>query len=203
MYVLGEGEPSVPSGLAVVDEDAKVLFKPLIRSFRLAISLGVISGAYILFDIEDTAEFLREMRCEAGISVCDDFARGAIMWKDVLNIEVGDGGGGGRFMARDKNGSLRTVVICDGEDAVKAIGERKLDDKVHSDGLEGESGAVGRDGAVRDTGARGVDFGGLAGGATADKGGDKGFHVRPPIVFGDEEAGFEDAWVTGGGGIVV
>ena len=203
MYVLGEWEPSVPGGLAVVDEDTEVLFKPLIRSLRLAISLGVISGAYILFDVEDAAEFLREMRCEAGIPVCDDLARGAIMWKDVLNIEVGDGGGGGRFMARDKNGSLRTVVIRDGEDAVEAVREWKLDNEIHSDGLEGEGGAVGCDGAVRDTGARGIDFGGLAGGATSDKRGDKGLHVRPPIVFGDEETGFEDAWVTGGGGIVV
>ena len=51
MYVLGEWEPPVPSGLAVIDEDAEVLFKPLICSFGLAISLGVISGAYILFDV--------------------------------------------------------------------------------------------------------------------------------------------------------
>ena len=203
MYVLGKWEPSVPSGLAVVDEDTEVLLEPLIRSLRLAISLGVISGAYILFDVENTAEFLREMGCEAGISVCDDLARGAVMWEDVLNIEVGDGGGGGRFMARDKNGSFRAVVIRDGEDAIEAIGERKLDDEIHSDGLKGEGSAVGGDGAVRDAGARRINFGGLAGGATSDKGGDKGLHVGPPVVFGDEETGFEDAWVPGGGGIVV
>ena len=47
MYVLGEWEPSVPSGLAVVDEDSKVLFEPLIRAFGLAVSLGVIGGAYV------------------------------------------------------------------------------------------------------------------------------------------------------------
>ena len=52
MYVLGEWKPSVPSGLAMVDEDAEVLFKPLICSLGLAISLGVIGGAYILFDVE-------------------------------------------------------------------------------------------------------------------------------------------------------
>ena len=203
MYVLGEWEPSVPSSLAVVDEDTEVLFKPLIRSLRLAISLGVISGAYILFDVKNAAEFLREMRCEAGIPVCDDFAGGAVMWKDVLNIEVSDGGGGGRFMARDENSSLRTVVIRDGEDAVEAIGERKLNNEIHSDGLEGEGGVVGCDGAVGDTGARGVDLGGLTGGAASDVGGDKGLHVGPPVILGDEETGFEDAWVAGGGGIVV
>ena len=45
----------MPSGLAVVNEDAEVLFKPLIRVFGLAVSLGVVSGAYVLFDIEDAA----------------------------------------------------------------------------------------------------------------------------------------------------
>ena len=173
MYVLGEWEPAVPSGLAMVDEDAEILFEPLIRSLGLAIRLGVISGADILFDIENAAKFLWEVRREAGISVCDDLAGGAIMWENMLNIEVGDGGGGGRFMARDKDGGLRTVVIRDGEDAVEAIGERKLDDEIHGDGLKGEGGAVGRDGAMGDAGARSIDFGGLAGSATPDKRGDR------------------------------
>ena len=203
MHVLGEWEPPVPSGLAMIDKDTEVLFKPLICSFGLAISLGVIGGTYILFDVENTAEFLWEMRREAGIPVCDNLARGAVMWKDVLNIKVGDGGGGGRFMARDENGSLRTVVIRDSEDTVEAIGEWEFDDEIHGDGFEGEGGAIGDDGAVRDAGARGIDFGGLAGGAPSNERGDKGLHVRPPIVLGDEETGFEDPWVTGGGGIVV
>ena len=51
MYILSEWEPLMPSALAVVDEDAEVLFKPLIRSFRLAVGLGVVGGAYVLFDI--------------------------------------------------------------------------------------------------------------------------------------------------------
>ena len=51
MYILSKWEPLVPSGLAVVDEDAEVLFKPLIRSFGLAVGLGVVGGAYVLFDI--------------------------------------------------------------------------------------------------------------------------------------------------------
>ena len=49
--VLGEWEPLVPSGLAVVDEDAEVLFKPLVRVFGLTVSLGVVGRAYVLFDI--------------------------------------------------------------------------------------------------------------------------------------------------------
>ena len=51
MHILGKWKPLAPSGLAVVDEDAEILFEPLVRLFRLAVSLGVVGGAYILFDI--------------------------------------------------------------------------------------------------------------------------------------------------------
>ena len=203
MHVLSEWEPLVPSSLAVVDEDAEVLFEPLICAFGLAVSLGVVGGAYVLLDIEDAAEFLREMRGEAGIAVGDNLARGAVVWEHMLDVKLGDGGGCGGFMARDKNSRFRAVVVRDGEDAVKAVGEGELNDKVHSDGFEWEGGAVSGDGAVRDTGARGVSFGGLTGGASSDEGGDKVFHVGPPVVFGDKKAGFKDTRVTCGGGIVV
>ena len=203
MYVLGKWEPLVPGGLSMVDKNAKVLFKPLICLFGLAVSLGVVGGADVLFDIEEVTKFLREVGCEAGISVCDDFARSAIMREDVLDVKVSDGGGGGCFMTGDKDGGFRAVVVRDGEDAIKTIGEWELNDEVHGNGFEGEGSSVGRDGAVRDAGARGIDFGGLAGGATTDEGGDKGFHVGPPVIFSDEEAGFEDAGVACSGGIVV
>ena len=94
-------------------------------------------------------------------------------------------------------------MVGNGEDAVKAVGEWELNDEIHGDGCKGEGGAVGRDGAVGNTGARGNGFGGLTGGATPDERDDKGFHVGPPIIFGDEKAGFEDAGVTCGGGVMV
>ena len=169
MDILGEREPSVPGGLAVIDEDAKVLLKPLIRPFGLSVGLGVIGGAYVLSDIKDATKFLQEVGCEMGVSVGDDFARSAVVWKDMLDVEVGDGGGGGRFMAGDKKGSFRAVVVRDGEDAIKAIGERELDNKIHGDGFKGEGGTVGRDGTVRNAGARSSDLGGLTGGATTDE----------------------------------
>ena len=55
VYVLGEGKPSVPRGLAVVNENAEILFEPLICSFGLTVSLGVIGCAYVLCNIEDAA----------------------------------------------------------------------------------------------------------------------------------------------------
>ena len=94
-------------------------------------------------------------------------------------------------------------MVCDSEDAIKAVGERELDDEIHRDSFEGEGSAVSRDGAVRNAGARGSSLSGLTGGATANEGGDEGLHVGPPIVFGDKEAGFEDAGVTRSRGIVV
>ena len=122
VYILSEWEPLMPSSLMVVDENAEVLFEPLIRVFRLAVSLGVVGGAYVLFDIEDAAKFLREMGGEAGISVHDDLAGSAVVREDVLDIKVSNSGGGGRFVAGNENGRFRAVVICNGEDAIKAIG---------------------------------------------------------------------------------
>ena len=106
MHILSEREPSVPGGLAVVDEDTEILFKPLIRSFGLAIGLGVVSGAYVLRDIKDAAKFLREAGRKTGISVRDDFAGGTVVWKDMLDVEIGNSGGGSRFVAGDENGSF-------------------------------------------------------------------------------------------------
>ena len=51
MHILGQREPSIPCGLVVVNEDAEVLFKPLVCTFELAIRLRVVSSAYILFNI--------------------------------------------------------------------------------------------------------------------------------------------------------
>ena len=203
VYILSEWEPSVPSGLAVVDEDAKILFEPLIRLFGLAVSLGVVGGAYVLCNIENAAEFFREVGCEAGVSVRDDLAGSAVVWKNMLDVEIGNSGGGSRFVAGNENGSFRAVMVGNGEDAVKAVREREFNNEVHGDGFKREGGAVGCDGAVGNAGARGSGFGGLAGGATADEGGDKGLHMGPPIVLGNEKAGFKDAGVTGGGGVMV
>ena len=106
MYILSKWEPLVPSGLAVVDEDAEVLFKPLICAFGLAISLGVVGRADVLFDIEDVAKFLWEMRSEAGISVSNNFVGGAIVWENMLDVELSNGGGSGRLVAGNENSSF-------------------------------------------------------------------------------------------------
>ena len=203
MHILRKWEPAMPSGLTVVDENAEILFEPLICAFRLAVSLGVVSGAYVLFDIKDAAKFLREVGGEAGISVRNNLSGSAVVWEDMLDVKVGNSGGGGCFVAGNENSCFGAVVVHNSEDAIKAVQEREFNDEIHGDGFKGKGGAVGGDGAMRDTGARGDGFGGLTGGAAANEGGDKGFHVGPPVIFGDEKAGFEYAGMTCGGGIVV
>ena len=143
------------------------------------------------------------MRGKAGISVGDDLAGGTIVWENMLDIEISNGGGSGHFVAGNKNSSFQAVMVRDSEDAVKAVRKREFNDEVHGNGVKGESGAVSSDGAVWDVGARGIDLGGLAGGASTDKGGDEGLHVGPPVIFGEEKASFEDARVACSGGIVV
>ena len=104
VYILGEWEPSVPGGLTVVDEDAEILFEPLVRSFGLAVSLGVVSGAYVLHDIKDAAKFLREMGCEAGIPVRDDLVGSTVVWKDMLDVKIGNSGGGSCLVTGNEDG---------------------------------------------------------------------------------------------------
>ena len=106
MYILSEWEPLVPGGLAVVDEDVEVLFKPLICAFGLAVSLGVVGGADILLDIEDAAEFFWEVGCEAGVLVGDNPAGSAVVRKNMLDIKFGNGEGGGRLVAGNENSSF-------------------------------------------------------------------------------------------------
>ena len=83
------------------------------------------------------------MRGEAGISVSNDLVGGAVVWKNMLNVKIGDGGGSGRFVAGNKNSSFRAVMVCDSEDAVKAIGKREFNDEVHGNGFEWEGSVVG------------------------------------------------------------
>ena len=52
-------------------EDVKVLFQPLVGTFRLTVCLGVVCGADVLFDVKEFAEFLCEGGGEAWVLVGD------------------------------------------------------------------------------------------------------------------------------------
>ena len=76
----------MPCCLTMVNKDTEVLFKPLICSFRLAVGLWVVGGTDVLFDIKDMAQFLGEVGGETGITVGNNFLRGAIVGKHVLDV---------------------------------------------------------------------------------------------------------------------
>ena len=52
------------------------------------------------------AQFLWEVGREAGIAVRDNFAGSAVVWKNMLDVEFGNGGGSGRLVAGDEDGSF-------------------------------------------------------------------------------------------------
>ena len=76
----------MPCRLTMVNEDTEVLFKPLICSFRLAVGLWVVGGTDVLFDIKDMAQFLGKVGGEMGITVGNNFPRGAVVGKHMLDV---------------------------------------------------------------------------------------------------------------------
>ena len=94
-------------------------------------------------------------------------------------------------------------MVRDGEDAIKAIGGREFNNKVHGNIFKQEGGVVGNDRVVWCAGASCDGFGGLASGATADEGGNEILHVGPPVVLSKEKTDFQDAGVTHCGGVMI
>src|SRR5882762_6353235 len=65
----------------------KILLQFLVNMFGLTISLGVISHAHGLLDIEEFAEFSGEGRGELRTAIGDEFLRKAKAFPDVVMIE--------------------------------------------------------------------------------------------------------------------
>ena len=143
------------------------------------------------------------MRSEAGISVGNDFTGSAVVWKNMLDIEVGNIGCSSHFMAGNEDDGFEAVMVRDSEDAVKAVGKREFDSEVHSDVFKGKGSVISGDRAVWCVEVSCNGFGGLAGGATTDERGDEVLHVGPPVVFGEEKAGFQDTRMTHCGGVMI
>ena len=68
-------------------EDAQILLESLIGSLTSSIGLRVIRCADVLMDVKKAAEFCGEFRCEADISVRNDFAGNPVMRNHVSGIE--------------------------------------------------------------------------------------------------------------------
>jgi hypothetical protein len=58
----------------------QILLEPLIGLLTSAIGVWVESGGDVLLNVQEVAQFLREVRDESGVMVADDFARNAKPW---------------------------------------------------------------------------------------------------------------------------
>ena len=74
----------MPVVLLCSTEDAQILLESLVGSLTSSIGLRVICCTDVLMNIEKTAEFGGEFRCEADISVRNDFAGNAVVWNHVM-----------------------------------------------------------------------------------------------------------------------
>jgi hypothetical protein len=69
LRILCERELFVPVVLLRSTEDSEILFKHLVGSLTCSVCLRVICRTDVLMDVEKSAEFGGEFRCEADISV--------------------------------------------------------------------------------------------------------------------------------------
>src|ERR1700674_2206809 len=75
--VIGEfccGQPIKPIVLAIVYEEAKVLFDFLIHTLGLSVGLGVICGRGVHFDSNETIKILHELVNKLWSSIADNFS---------------------------------------------------------------------------------------------------------------------------------
>ena len=119
----------------VVDENTEVLFQSLICTFRLSISLRVISGADVLHDSQSTAEFSGEGRCETGVSIRNDACGKSVMWKYVSSVKFGGVFGISGLVAGNKNRCFQEGVR-DHKYGVVRFRKGEFDDEVHGYGGE-------------------------------------------------------------------
>ena len=94
-------------------------------------------------------------------------------------------------------------MVGDGENTIKTIGRWEFNDEVHGNILEGKGSVVSGDGAVGSAGVGHKRFGGLAGGASTDEGGNEVLYMGPPVVFCKEETSFQNSRVTRCGGVMI
>ena len=118
-----------------------------------------------------------------GIMVRNDFMRCAIVWKDRLDIEVGNTGSGDGLVAGDKDCGFGTVVVHYSEDAIKAVGEGEFDNEIHSNHFEGQGHGGSGDREVRGAWVSDVGFSSLAGGTTMNKGDDEVLYMGLPVTI--------------------
>ena len=181
----------------------EILLQFLVNTFSLTISLGVISCAHGLLDIEEFAEFGGEGGGELRTAIGDEFSRKAEALPDVIMIE-GCGlissngcGAGGKYRG------FSDIMVNKNHNGVIALRYGEFDNEVHGD--HGEWGGISfrENGLKWSRGAISEVFGRLAGGAAINVILDKASHSCPPKRSREEFVGFEMTRVARAGHVVV
>ena len=118
------------------------------------------------------------------------------MWEDLGGIKFCNTFRVNGLLARDEDACFADVMVCNGKDHVKALGQWELSDKVDCDSLEGQVACRG-DWEYWWFCRVGVDFVHLAHGVAFDIGSDKVVHVQPLVVLFNQVNSFGNSRVSG------
>ena len=121
----------------VSTEDSKVSFKFLVYSFRLSVSLRVVSGAHGEFDSEKSSPFLKNLCGELWSSIRDDSVGESESSVDVLMEKVRSSGCVNGFIARSEDYSLCKSLVYHDQDGIISVRVGKIRDEVHGKLCEG------------------------------------------------------------------
>ena len=102
--------PLGPVMLMFAAEDAKVLFQFLIRTFSLAIGLGVVGGGKIFGDTKERVEGPGERRYELGAAVGNDTRGKTKVLPDMVMVLPGSHFRGNCLVARDEVDHLGQAI---------------------------------------------------------------------------------------------
>ena len=114
----------------------------MVRPFRLAVGLGIVSARSAALDVEEVAKLAPDLGHQAGITIGNEGARKTVEADDVVEELVGDDQRGVGCAGLDQMNHLgRAVRECE-EDIVSLAGGEG--DPVHADGLPAAEGELDR-----------------------------------------------------------
>ena len=122
--------------------DAEELFDGLVRPFRLAVGLGIVSARSAAFDVEEVTELAPDLGHQAGVTIGSEGARKTMETDDIVEELVGEDHRGVGGAGLDQMYHLGCPVREGKDDIVSlAAGEG---DPVHADGLPAAEGELDR-----------------------------------------------------------
>ena len=134
---LSHGQPESPVVMVGADIGSKDLFNGAVSSLGLAISLRMVGGGHVESRAKTGEQSLPKLRGDAGVAVRDDEGGETFQTVDVVNVQMGELGGGNGLVGTDEEG-LFSKQVDEGGDGVigvtvRASRVREICDEVHRD----------------------------------------------------------------------